>query len=294
MVDYVPRSEWTSTSASGSLLTGSKLRGVAVHWPGTTQDEIGTSGIEDRLRGYRDFHVNSRGWRDIGYNFAIDQAGRVYMLRSTTWYGNMVGAHAASGSNPDANEEYVGVLLVLGDSETPSARMVEAFRDWYHKRFLAHWSGRTDVRGHRQVFGAQTTCPGDRALARIDDMTQPPEDDMPLTDAEINKIANAVWDHTRENPLDPTKNIHMEAANVFGWRDGKWQLTNDTKMLAHLVAIRNAVGDPVDEQALAQQLAALLVPAVLDELADALPPEVIEAATDRAIRKALGSLDDES
>jgi hypothetical protein len=167
---YLSRSAWTSTSAGGSTLSGSKLRGVAVHWPGTTQDVIGDPGqasIASRIRSYRNFHVNTRGWADIGYNFAIDQAGRVWMLRSTSWAGNRVGAHCASKPNPDANHEYVGVLLILGDRETPSAAMLAAFRDWYRNRFLPIWRGRTDVRGHGKVPGASTSCPGTRALNLI-------------------------------------------------------------------------------------------------------------------------------
>jgi hypothetical protein len=164
---FLPRSAWTPTAASGATLGGSILRGVAYHWPGTTQDVIGAvsqEAIAARLRSYRTYHVQSRGWRDIGYNFAIDQAGRVWMCRSTAWKGDLVGAHCASKANPDANHEYVGVLLLLGDQEKPSAAMVAAFRDW-RARFLAGWPGRSDLRGHREVPGATTSCPGPAALA---------------------------------------------------------------------------------------------------------------------------------
>lgn len=174
MTTYLPRTAWTSTSASGDPLTGSKLRGVAVHWPGTTQDAIGDPGqeaIAGRLRSYRTYHVESNGWRDIGYNLAIDQAGRVWMLRSTQWRGNLIGAHCASATNRDANEEYVGVLLLLGQTEQPTQAMIEAFQDWRHTLFLPGWPGRSDLRGHRQVPGAQTNCPGSRALALVDDGT---------------------------------------------------------------------------------------------------------------------------
>jgi hypothetical protein len=125
------------------------------------------SAVASRLRGWRNFHVTGRQWRDIGYNVAIDQAGRVWMLRSTHWGVNMVGAHAASGSNPRANHRYVGVLLILGANEQPTAAMIEAFRHWRHTRFLARWPGRTDLRGHGQVPGASTACPGSRVRTLI-------------------------------------------------------------------------------------------------------------------------------
>jgi peptidoglycan hydrolase-like protein with peptidoglycan-binding domain len=174
---YHARGEWTSTGASGDALPGTLLRGVAVHWPGTSQDVIGDPGkdkIAERLRHYRDYHVNDRGWRDIGYNVAIDQAGRVWMLRSTQWKGNMVGAHCASPANRDANREYVGVLLLLGDEEPLSSAMVAAFRDWYRNRFLPAYPGRTDVRPHGEVSGAETACAGPFVRARISDLAGVP------------------------------------------------------------------------------------------------------------------------
>lgn len=65
MTTYLPRSAWTSTSRGGAQLTGTKLVGIAWHWPGTSQDIIGDPGkeaIASRLRSYRNFHVNTRGW----------------------------------------------------------------------------------------------------------------------------------------------------------------------------------------------------------------------------------------
>jgi hypothetical protein len=174
---YHARSEWTSTGASGDTLPGTLLRGVAVHWPGTSQDVIGDPGkakIAERLRHYRDYHVKTKGWRDIGYNIAIDQAGRVWMLRSTQWKGNLVGAHCASPANRDANREYVGVLLLLGDKESLSSAMVAAFRDWYRSRFLPAYPGRTDVRPHGEVPGASTACAGPYVKARIGDLKAKP------------------------------------------------------------------------------------------------------------------------
>jgi len=193
MTLYLTRSAWTPTAAGGATLTGDKLLGVAVHWPGTTSDTIGDpgqGGIAERLRHYRDYHVNTRGWADIGYNFAIDQAGRVWMLRTTSLRGNRIGAHCASASNPDANREYVGVLLLLGDREPPTPAMIGAFQHWRRNHFLTGWPSRGDLRGHGDVAGAQTACPGPYARATLPQLaggtppapTPPPEDEMSVED----------------------------------------------------------------------------------------------------------------
>lgn len=176
MTKYMPRSKWTASSASGDALTGDKLKGVAFHWPGTSENVIGDEGTKKtaaRLRGYRNYH-KSRTWRDIGYTLAADQGGRLWMLRSSSWRGNMVGAHCASPANRDANEEYVGVLLILGDEEKPSDAMIDAVRDWYHNKFLAGWPDRDDVRVHGDVYGAQTTCAGPYVRAALDELIATP------------------------------------------------------------------------------------------------------------------------
>lgn len=166
MTEYLPRSAWTSTAAGGSTLTGAKLQGVACHYPASgniTMAGLTREQVASRLRGWRDYHVNTRGWSDIGYQVAIDGAGRVWDLRGIT----RVPAAHASESNPDANEEFGACLFVVGNNEQPTAAAIQAFRDWRADRWLVKWPGRTNVRGHRQVPGAQTECPGDRIIALI-------------------------------------------------------------------------------------------------------------------------------
>lgn len=294
MTQYLGRGAWTTTVARGSTLTGTKLRGVAVHWPGTTQDEIGPStqaAIASRLRSYRDYHVNTRGWSDIGYNLAIDQAGRVWMLRSTTWGGNRVGAHCASPSNPDANHEYVGVLLILGDQEAPSPAMVDAFQHWYANHFRRTWPGRSDVRGHGQVAGASTSCPGVLARAMISSMIQPPEDedDMPTAKEIVDELMSrrvSKIDTTSENK---TMSLETFFRYVHYYALGSYTATTKTlgsttttprqawqraelRTLAILEAIKDLPG--VDAEALAAELnridAQAIADAVVDEQAERL------------------------
>jgi hypothetical protein len=206
VTEYMPRSAWTSTPRGGAQLTGSQLVGIACHWPGTTTDAYGVeseSTVASRLRGWRDFHVNTRGWADIGYNFAVDQAGRVWDLRGLI----RVGAHCASPSNPDANHEWLGVLFILGDEERPNAAMIRAFQDFRFDVFLPRWPGRTRLTGHGRapgVPGAQTSCPGPFVAAKITDGTlaqQPTgDDDMPTPE----EYAAAVWRAQHTDPITGT------------------------------------------------------------------------------------------
>jgi hypothetical protein len=146
--------------------------------------------VAERLRGWRSYHVNTRGWSDIGYQVAIDGAGRVWDLRGI----GRVPAASASESNPDANLEWGACLFVVGNSESPTPAAIAAFQHWRFHRWLVKWPGKTAVRGHGQVPGASTACPGSRLRELIANgtllrapgtapaPTPTPEDEMELTD----------------------------------------------------------------------------------------------------------------
>lgn len=168
MTEYIARSGWTSASRGGSQLATGPVLGIAVHWPGSSTNAYGIeskSTVAARLRSWRDYHL-SRTWSDIGYNFAIDQTGRVWDLRGA----GRVGAHCASAAWPEANHYYIGVLLILGDEEEPSAAMVDAFRDFRTRVFFARFgTDADDITEHGEVRGAQTACPGPRVREAIND-----------------------------------------------------------------------------------------------------------------------------
>lgn len=164
---FKARNAWTTATRGGAFITPSRILGIVYHWPGTSMDAFGVESEADvasHIRGWWTYHVKVRGWVDIGYNFAIDQAGRVWDLRGS----GRVGAHCASASNPDANWEWIGVLLILGDEEKPSPAMLQACRDFRNQVFLKKFPGKTRVTGHNRVPGASTTCCGPYAFSAID------------------------------------------------------------------------------------------------------------------------------
>lgn len=172
MVDYLPRSAWAArTSRGATALVASNIDGEALHWPGMTKpiDAAGAVGqrrVASALRGWQNYHMDVRGWSDIAYQIAIDQAGRAWTLR---------GLNIRSGANGDAdvNLRFGAFLLVLAPGEQPSAAMVATtkgviadFRKRYPGARLKPY-GHRDVRP-RNSQGQQTTdCPGDIAEALI-------------------------------------------------------------------------------------------------------------------------------
>lgn len=157
MVTILARSRWTSTAAKGTAFTWSRVRGIVCHYPamGKSVGVLSEAAETSRLRGWRNYHVGTLRWSDIGYNYCVTQAGRVYSLR-----GDRVGAHAVGH-----NSTTVGVLFMVGDNEalTPAAQgAFRALRATLRKRGAG-----SGLWGHTEMSGNSTRCPGPFIMADI-------------------------------------------------------------------------------------------------------------------------------
>lgn len=190
MVTYLPRSAWDARPSRGGVaLVPSAVIGEALHWPGMDKPidaagAIGQRRVASALRGWQNYHMDDRGWSDIAYQIAIDQAGRAWTLR---------GLNIRSGANGDAtvNKLYGAFLLVLAPGEQPSAAMKSTVKGVildFRKRFP---KASLTPKGHRDVRAEGTDCPGPLAYAAIKrgeftpgKITAPPvqEDDMSAED----------------------------------------------------------------------------------------------------------------
>ena len=92
--EYVDRTIWgeplgLNNTAGRSVTSVSHL--IVHHSAGET-DESDFAAV---VRSYWDFHVNGRGWADIGYNWLVDGNGVIYQGRAFNLDGNrdVIGAH---------------------------------------------------------------------------------------------------------------------------------------------------------------------------------------------------------
>lgn len=190
MVDYLPRSAWGArapSSGPGPLLA-SRVRGVAIHWPGTgsTRPIHSRTAVASALRGWQAFHMDDRGWSDIAYQVAVDQAGRAWTLR---------GLRTQSGANGDLtlNQQYGAILLVLVTGEQPTSAMKATVRAVVAD-FRRLFPRGTRIVPHSAIRPGGTDCPGPAARAAIarGDFTpnSSPEDDM--TPAQMQELKNFI------------------------------------------------------------------------------------------------------
>ncbi|MDQ4113588.1 MAG: N-acetylmuramoyl-L-alanine amidase [Actinomycetota bacterium] len=126
------------------------------------------------IRSIYAYHVQSRGWRDIGYNFLIDKFGRIWEGRYGGVDRPVVGAHT-SGYN-----SYAFAASAIGnfDNVAPSTALVNAFGTLFAWKLSLHGvrgnKGSTRIgdrtfshaiMGHRDA--GSTACPGRYLYAKL-------------------------------------------------------------------------------------------------------------------------------
>jgi hypothetical protein len=135
------------------------------------------------VRGIQRFHVKSKGWNDLGYNFLVDKCGRIFEGRGGGVNRSVLGAHTL-GFN--ANASAVAVIGDYRSSGIPAAARASVAQLAAYK--LGAWSnpplgkvglvsagsdrfpaGRTAllnrISGHRDT--GRTECPGNALYAQL-------------------------------------------------------------------------------------------------------------------------------
>jgi len=165
--NIVSRAEWGARPPTSSSFISKPIPKVFVHHTETgacfTQ-----AACESIVRSIQDYHMDSNGWSDIGYNFLVGEDGNAYEGRG--W--DKVGAHAS-----DWNSQALGIS-VIGSFMTspPNNAALNVIQ-----QLISCGTDAGDIltaytlHGHRD--GGCTDCPGD-ALYNI--ITGWPHYDGPL------------------------------------------------------------------------------------------------------------------
>ncbi|MFD7800653.1 peptidoglycan recognition protein family protein, partial [Streptomyces anulatus] len=135
------------------------------------------------LRSIYRYHVKSSGWRDFGYNFAVDKCGNIYEGRAGGVAKAVLGAHTL-GFN--TNTMGIAVLGTYSSTNPPAAAVtaVSKLTAWKLGLFGANPKGKVTlvsggsgkyskgkkvkmnvISGHRDGFA--TECPGARLYKKL-------------------------------------------------------------------------------------------------------------------------------
>ncbi|XP_075155914.1 peptidoglycan-recognition protein SC2-like [Haematobia irritans] len=147
----VSRSEWGAAAYKGTKATLANGKSyVIIHHTAGAYCSTKAACIT-QMKNIQNYHQNTQGWADIGYNFLIGGDGLVYEGRG--W--NVVGVHAS-----DYNSISLGISFMGNyNNDKPNAAQITAA-----KELLAAAVSRGQIvsgytmYGHRQV--SATECPG--------------------------------------------------------------------------------------------------------------------------------------
>lgn len=180
------RSEWGARPSRGGPgpLFGSTVTSIALHWPAITKPIRGVENVKAALRGWQNFHMDTRGYSDVAYQEAVDQDGNRYVLR---------GLDIQSGANGDeaTNKANGAVLLILAPGEQPTPAMIASVRAVVadHRALFRNSRG---VKGHADVRPEPTSCPGPIVLGLIREGAFEPIPKRPPIRPTLTKITAAV------------------------------------------------------------------------------------------------------
>ncbi|MCW2798983.1 MAG: hypothetical protein JWQ70_455 [Aeromicrobium sp.] len=169
----IMRSSWGADNSGDcdSPLYGDTTLGAVIHHTAgsNTYSKSDSAGI---VRATQAYHMQSRGWCDIGYNFLVDKYGQIFEGRKG---GIDKPVRAAHSGNGPVNEETMGVSMMgTYDTTEPSDALksaVVSLVSWRFNQFGIPAKGTyklggltlNRIAGHRNVVS--TDCPGTKGYA---------------------------------------------------------------------------------------------------------------------------------
>jgi hypothetical protein len=152
------RADWGAKAPRCASGTMTPNRTTIHHTVTPTNDSMSP---QARLRQIQAFHMFTRGWCDIGYNYLVSRDGRVWRGRGA----KTVGAHVENNNTGNVGVSFIGTYTSTAPTETQMCNAAKLLRR-LHEDFSGISLNRTDVKGHRQL--GQTSCPGTALYNRID------------------------------------------------------------------------------------------------------------------------------
>jgi len=266
---YLTRAEWVARPPTSPFAHMPSLPTPRLWIHHSGDDRQGAAAV----RGHQQYHQNTRDWKDIAYNFLVDDDGIIYEGR---------GAGIAGGATEGDNSKSHAICLLGNFENRPvTSRAWQATVDLArHGRDRGWW--KPTCGGHRDAPGAQTSCPGRLLYNRLPDMrrevvsgatiaSEPPAapEEPDMTPEECRTVVRAENQRLAQYLMTGAGN------QAFNPNIQKWMAAATT--LPRLFAAVRAEGTDVDEAEIAALVLAGLSP---QAIADAIPAVIAVEVVD--------------
>lgn len=153
-LSIIPRSAWTSRGAGTNTDPMRGVSKITVHHEGNVATGLRSQAqVAKRLESIRRYHVEQKGWADIGYHYVIDPMGRVWECRSIDRQGAHVGGVK--------NEHNLGVMVMGNfDLQSPTSDQTKMLDRFLISKMRQYNVRVSTVYTHKEL--ANTECPGTR------------------------------------------------------------------------------------------------------------------------------------
>lgn len=158
----LPRSAWGARPASGPLSRRppSSIHELFIHWPGdqTSWRDVKTiKGEITTLKQFQNYHMDTHGWSDIGYNHVMGNGGFTETGIPRIWTAR--GAQFTPAAQLAHNTGTLAICILIGPNDPLTDHMVSRLRSYI--RWAINYTGNDlHIRPHGAV--TQTDCPGIR------------------------------------------------------------------------------------------------------------------------------------
>jgi PKD repeat protein len=247
----IPRANWCGGSApcvdvnAAYTVTNISPTHVVMHHGASPNTYTDGQAV---VRSYWNYHVNTLGWADIGYNYLIDKYGNFYQGRRNLNLPNqdVRGAHAGNANGGSIGMNFLGNLDVTIATTVQLQKLYEFLAWWFnHKSYDPLSSAGMTTQSHgwqvhprfvtHNAIGS-TACPGTDMISRmqsiraetkalIDACSIPTDTDPPYTVA----LTDYDWRHhdfwVTYDDVDPSGGTGVEKSfyQVIDFNGAEWR-----------------------------------------------------------------------
>lgn len=185
-----PRTDWATADMGWKCNTGPtearELRAMIVHHTATNTEPYAAADVPNIIRGFWRYHVGTRGWCDVAYNFFVDRFGGVWEGRQGGITKAIIGGHTYGFNSDTTSVSQIGNFQeqVPSVAMTSSTSRLVGWKLGYHgldpagSTTVTNRTGSTFrgvpnggqvpvrvVSGHRDL--GTTSCPGQHTYATL-------------------------------------------------------------------------------------------------------------------------------
>ena len=149
------RADWGAEAPRRKTALRTPVSQVDIHTTVTYNHPVGTPWQEvgRSWKGIQNYHRNTLGWNDIGYNFGVDRAGRIFVGRGPR----------LQGAATEYRNHLIISIVTIGNTDAikPTRKqrksIVKLIRRLQTQGVLTQY---IKVAGHRKYSTKGKTCPG--------------------------------------------------------------------------------------------------------------------------------------